>query len=65
VPVATFGDLNRVSERELQRAKDAMSMNFDRNRVLPGDPQYEWDKRADFAPDEPSEWDDDGEDFDS
>lgn len=53
-----FGDLNKVSEEALQDAKDKMSVLFDQNFVDRTDPSYQWDKRADFVPQEPSDWDD-------
>jgi hypothetical protein len=45
----TFGDLNRVSEVALQNAKEVMNVEFEKNRVKPGDASYEYEKSADFG----------------
>ncbi len=37
-----------------------MDVLFEKNRLNPNDPNYEWDKKVDFeAPTETNEWDDD------
>ena len=58
-------DLNKVSQEELQAAKDAMKVDFVRNSLKPGDEGYVWDKRVEFEVNENSEddsWDDDDDD---
>ena len=53
-----FGDLNKVSEEENRRAKDLMSINFEKNRLKHGDHDFEYDKRIDFGdPVEENDWD--------
>lgn len=44
-------DLNRVSEEELRRAKEAMNATFEANALKPGDPGYVHDKAVDFEGD--------------
>lgn len=39
-------DLNRVTEVELKMAKLKMEENFEKNRILPGDPEYAYDKQV-------------------
>lgn len=39
-------DLNRVSEEELAAAKAEMDVDFERNRLKPGDPGFEYDKQV-------------------
>ncbi len=52
------GDLNKVSTEELLRAKGKMNEAFELAKVMPGDTNYEYDKRVDFEePDEESSWD--------
>ena len=55
----SFGDLNAVSEEENARAKASMSAGFEKNRLRPGELGYQYDKRADFVPSEPADWDED------
>ena len=56
--LSSFGDLNKVSEEELIKAKDQMSDAFEQNRAKPGDEEYEYDVRMDFEDgDEESSWD--------
>jgi len=59
-------DLNKVSAEELAARKAAMEVDFERNRVKPGDAAFRHDKRIEFAPaEESNEWDDELEDFSS
>ncbi|CAB3376865.1 Hypothetical predicted protein [Cloeon dipterum] len=51
-------DLNKLKTDELERKKAIMDVAFNKRKVRPGDPNFEYDKRVDFAPDKPSEWDD-------
>mmetsp|Transcript_26310 Transcript_26310/g.48226 ORF Transcript_26310/g.48226 Transcript_26310/m.48226 type:complete len:137 (+) Transcript_26310:754-1164(+) len=61
-------DLNKVSEYELNRAKECMDYKFKANQLKPGDPGYEYDLQVDFPPGmQGNDWDedsdvDDGED---
>ena len=60
------GDLNRVSETELQTAKQAMDATFEANRLKPGDAGYVHDKRLEPPTElEANEWDDEIEDFET
>ena len=61
-------NLNRVSQADLKAAKAAMDTDFIKNRVKPGDENYEFDKRVDFAPaddvEDDDSWDDSSEEED-
>lgn len=64
IKIATsFGDLNKASDEALQDAKDKMSVLFDVNRVDRDHPSYQWDRREEFKPEEPSDWDEEDDDF--
>ena len=39
-----------------------MNVKFEANRLKPDDPNFVWDKRADFKPTESNEWDEDEDD---
>ena len=39
-------DLNRATEIELKLAKTKMEEKFAKNRIMPGDPGYEYDKQV-------------------
>lgn len=39
-------DLNTVTDLELRMAKQRMDEQFLQNRVLPGDPEFEYDKQV-------------------
>ena len=59
--------MNRVSQDDLKAAKAAMDTDFLKNRVKPGDENYEFDKRVEFTPaddDEGDSWDESSEDDD-
>ncbi len=43
-----YGDLNKVSEEELRKAKADMDTVFNRTRIRPNDDGYIYDKRVDF-----------------
>jgi len=53
--IKNIGDLNKVSEEQLQLAKDQMEVTY--QRVQPGDANYEYDKRVDFEAESDSSWD--------
>jgi len=56
--LAAYGDLNKVSEEALVKAKEEMEEAFEANRIKKGEEGFEWDKRVDFqAGDEESSWD--------
>jgi len=62
LPGQEFGDLNKVSEFDLQKAKDKMNETFEATRISRDDPNYIHDKRVDFGPPvEDNDWDDDSE----
>ena len=53
-----YGDLNKVSDCELQIAKEHMDKLFVKNGVRPGDRDYEFDIRVEFkGPESDSSWD--------
>lgn len=55
-----------MSEEENKKAKAIMSVGFERNRLKPGDPGFEYDVRKEFAqPTEECDWDEEGEEEDS
>ncbi|KAL1495962.1 hypothetical protein AB1Y20_014603 [Prymnesium parvum] len=59
-------DLNKVDPEVLARKKAAMEVDFERNRLRPGDEGFTYDKRVDFDGDkESNDWDDELEDFES
>ena len=58
-----YGDLNRVSEKELAAAKASMEETFEKHAMRPGEVGYEYDRRVDFEPVEASGWDEDDESF--
>ncbi len=39
-------DMNKLSDRELKRRKELMDLNFERNRVKVGDPDFVYDKQV-------------------
>ena len=56
-------DLNKLDDEELARVKKEMDLEFEKNRIKPDDPDFEYDKPRDFGPaDEDCEWDEDEED---
>jgi len=58
-------DLNVVGEDVLRRKKAGMEDEWRRVAVLPGHPEYVWDKQEEFGEaKDPSGWDDDEEDED-
>ena len=59
---SAFADLNKASDEELKAAKDRMSVEFEKRRLRPDDPNYVWDKQVDFKPQEPSDWDEEDDD---
>ena len=58
-----YGDLNKLSDDEVAKAKREMDSDFEINRIKPGDKDFVYDKQIEFdAPDELNEWDDDDDD---
>lgn len=55
--LSNAGDLQHVTPEALRLAKVRMDVVFEANRLAPGDPEYEYDKRAQFNPSEASDWD--------
>ena len=39
-------DMNKLSDRDLQRRKELMDLNFHKNQVKLGDPGFEYDKQV-------------------
>lgn len=53
-------DLNKLDDEELERIKKEMDREFEKNRIKPDDPDFEYDKPRDFGPPkEDCEWDED------
>ena len=54
-------DMNKLSDRELQRRKELMDLNFRKNQVKVGDEDFVYDKQVDFSKESKIEsgWDDD------
>ena len=51
------GDLNKVSDEELNAAKVRMDVHFKDGQIKPGDKNYEYDRRIEFDPESDSSWD--------
>ncbi|KAI8586731.1 hypothetical protein BDZ88DRAFT_427926 [Geranomyces variabilis] len=55
-------DLNKVSEDELKRAKQAMNADFEKNHLKPGDKGFAYDVQKSFGPPtDPNDWDEDSD----
>eukprot|EP00761_Pharyngomonas_kirbyi_P008612 gb/GECH01008624.1/.p1 GENE.gb/GECH01008624.1/~~gb/GECH01008624.1/.p1 ORF type:complete len:236 (+),score=71.47 gb/GECH01008624.1/:1-708(+) len=51
-------DLNKLDTEELDRVKSSMDVEFNKNKIRPGDENYEYDRRMVFnGPKEESGWD--------
>lgn len=55
--IEPMDDLNKVSEKTLEFAKEKMNVTFTSNRILPGQEGYEYDKRVDYEVISESSWD--------
>ena len=44
--ISHLEDMNKLSDEQLQRRKELMDINFERNRVKFGDPDYVYDKQV-------------------
>ena len=56
--ISHFEDMNKLSDEQLQRRKELMDINFEKNRIQPGDKDYVYDKQVDFGqPEVESGWD--------
>ncbi len=44
--ISHLEDMNKLSDEQLQRRKELMDINFERNRVKVGDPDYVYDKQV-------------------
>ena len=62
--LGTVGDLNKVSEEELQQAKNEMQVVFEANKKDRYDPDFEYDVQRDFKAVETSGWDEDDDNDD-
>lgn len=50
-------------QETLAKVKQKMDINFSKNRILPNDPNFEWDKQVDFQPpQEACDWDEEEDD---
>ncbi|KAJ3168453.1 Centrosomal protein of 19 kDa [Geranomyces variabilis] len=55
-------DLNKVSDDELKRAKQAMNADFEKNRLKPGDKGFSYDVQKSFgSPTDSNDWDEDSD----
>lgn len=55
-------DLNKLSDSQLQRRKDIMEFNFEKNNVKKGDPAFVYDKEVSFGTlKEAAGWDEESE----
>ena len=65
--ISLFEDMNKLSDEQLQRRKELMDINFEKNRIQPGDKDYVYDKQVDFDKVDKVEsgWDDNEENEDS
>ncbi|KAJ3156754.1 hypothetical protein HDU86_003520 [Geranomyces michiganensis] len=55
-------DLNKVSEDELKRVKQAMNADFEKNRLKPGDEGFAYDIQKSFGPPtDANDWDEDSD----
>jgi len=52
-------NLNKLSQEELQKHKDKMSVLFNKNQKKPGEAGFEYDKQEEFEPQGDNEWDED------
>jgi len=41
--------MNRLSDKDLKRRKELMDLQFEKNRVQVGDPNFIYDKQVDFT----------------
>ena len=58
-------DLNKLSDTQLQRRKDIMEFNFEKNNVKKGDPAFVYDKEVSFgALKETAGWDEESDEED-
>ena len=48
--ISHLEDMNKLSDEQLQRRKELMDINFEKNRVKFGDPDYIYDKQVSFSP---------------
>ncbi|GMI35179.1 hypothetical protein TrCOL_g6718 [Triparma columacea] len=56
--LAAYGDLNKVTDEQLDKVKSEMDVHFESNRVKKGDEGFVWDKQVEFEEgDEESSWD--------
>lgn len=44
--ISHLEDMNKLSDEQLQRRKELMDINFEKNRVKYGDPEYVYDKQV-------------------
>lgn len=50
-------NLNRLNNKAVQKIKNQMDRQFQENFITKGDPNFHYDKRADFEANESNEWD--------
>ena len=44
--ISHFEDMNKLTDEQLQRRKELMDINFEKNRVKVGDPDFIYDKQV-------------------
>ena len=57
-PVVDLSNVDQNNEQEYIKYKQQMNREFEMNAIKPGDPEYQYDMRAEIEADEPCEWDD-------
>lgn len=57
-PVVDLSNVAQNNEQEYIKYKQQMNREFEMNAIKPGDPEYQYDMRAEIEADEPCEWDD-------
>ena len=64
----TTSNLNKLDDSDLQKVKDVMDEEFEKNRLKPGDEGWKYDVEVDFSTPqggiESSAWDNDDDDSD-
>ena len=44
--ISPFEDMNKLTDEQLQRRKELMDINFEKNRIAVGDPDFVYDKQV-------------------
>ena len=57
-PTVDLSNVAQTNEKEYIKYKEQMNREFEMNAIKPGDPQYQYDLRAEIEANEPCDWDD-------